>query len=297
MKDLTLRAPAKINLTLDVIRRFENGYHELRMIMQTLDLYDTITLKPISEQEIRLVTEGNPIPGLTSPEDNIVYKAAALMRDTFQIAKGVQINLTKKIPAAAGLAGGSTDCAAVLVGMNTLFSCHATEEELRDLGVTLGADVPYCIMQGTALSEGIGNILTPLPAMPDCYILLIKPPIDVSTKYVYTHLQLDSDIKHPYTEQMISCIRRRDLEGMSVLLGNILESVTNTEYPIIEELKKYLLKKGAIGSSMSGSGPTVFGLFDTEAAAQAAYAACLQKYPSFTCHLTRPIERSYSTSI
>lgn len=289
MDIITLQAPAKINLGLDVIKRLPNGYHALRMIMQTLTLFDEVTIKKCSDDfDIVLDTLGNTIPDLSSAEDNIVYKAAALLKKEYRISDGIHITLRKQIPAAAGMAGGSTDCAATLRGINTLFKLNLSLDELCAHGVKLGADVPYCILQGTALSEGIGEKLTPLPACPSYYVVLVKPDIDVSTKYVYEHLILDAATSHPDIDGMASAIRTGDSKGIISRLGNVLETVTQTGYPIIAELKDFLLEHGASGALMSGSGPTVFALYEEKEKAGQALAALQNAYPNYASFLVTP---------
>ena len=289
MDIITLQAPAKINLGLDVLKRLPNGYHALRMIMQTLTLFDEVTIEKRGDySDIVLDTLGNTIPGLCSSEDNIVYKAAALLKKEYQISDGIHITLRKRIPAAAGMAGGSTDCAATLRGINTLFGLNLSVDQLCAHGVKLGADVPYCILQGTALSEGIGEKLTPLPACPPYYIVLVKPDIDVSTKYVYEHLTLDETTSHPDIDGMASAIRDGNSLGILSRLGNVLETVTQTGYPIIAELKSFLLEHGAAGALMSGSGPTVFALFEEKEKAGQALDALQNTYPDYASFLVTP---------
>ena len=269
IKHLSLKAYGKINLGLDVLRRRDDGYHEVRMVMQTVGIYDRIDL--IYKEEPGITVETN-LYYLPDNENNLVYKAAKLLMDEFHIQKGVHIKLRKFIPVAAGMAGGSSDAAAVLFGVNRMFSLGLTTEELMQRGVKIGADVPYCVMRGTALSEGIGEILTPLPMPPQCQILIAKPGISVSTKFVYEHLHAN-DLRpeqHPDIDGMIEAIRQKDLYGIAGRFGNVLETVTIPAYPVIQEIKDLMMNCGAIGSLMSGSGPTVFGLFtNPRAAAQA----------------------------
>ena len=264
---LQLKAYAKINLGLDVVRKREDGYHEVRMIMQTVKLFDKLTFRLIDEDEIRIRTN---LSFLAVDENNLVYKAVKLLKDTYGVKKGMDIDLFKVIPVAAGMAGGSTDCATALFGAARLFDLHLSKKELMELGVKLGADVPYCVMRGTALSEGIGEVLTPLPPIPDCTILIAKPPISVSTKFVYEHLDSKDGYEHPDIDGMISSIKDGDLKGITDKLGNVLETVTIPEYPVIEEIKNYMKEHGALNAMMSGSGPTVFGIFEDEE--KAAYA-------------------------
>lgn len=271
MDTIKLRAYAKINLGLDVVRRREDGYHEVRMIMQTISLHDRLSFKACEKDVITIKTNLSYLP---TNENNLVYKAARLLKDEFGIHEGVSIHLDKHIPVAAGMAGGSTDAAATLKGLNRLFKLGLTDKELMERGVRLGADVPYCIMGGTALSEGIGEVLTPLPKLPDCHVLIAKPPMHVSTKFVYENLQLDTLASHPDIGGMIAAIEAGELDGVCSRLENVLESVTIPEYPVIGELKSLMLSAGAKNALMSGSGPTVFGIFTEEAAAWKAFSLC-----------------------
>lgn len=264
---LQLKAYAKINLGLDVVRKREDGYHEVRMIMQTIKLFDKLTFRVIDEDEIRIKTN---LGFLAVDENNLVYKAIKLIKDTYGIKKGMEVDLFKVIPVAAGMAGGSTDCATALFGAAKLYGLHLSKKELMELGVKLGADVPYCVMRGTALSEGIGEILTPLPAMPDCTILIAKPPISVSTKFVYEHLDSKESYEHPDIDGIMDAIKEKNIEGIADKLGNVLETVTIPEYPVIQEIKEYMKKNGALNAMMSGSGPTVFGIYRDEEKAQKA---------------------------
>lgn len=259
MQEVHLKAMAKINLGLDVLRRREDGYHEVRMIMQTVNLYDKVHIKRTKEPGIRLETNLYFLP---TNENNLAYKAAKLLMDEFNIKEGVDISIKKFIPVAAGLAGGSTDGGAVLYGMNQLFHLKLTRRELMDRGLLLGADVPYCLMRGTALAEGIGEELTRLPSLTQrLVVLLAKPGINVSTKFVYTNLKLDESLKHPDIDAQIQAIKENNTNKMIENMGNVLESVTIPAYPIIDEIKQCMMENGALGAMMSGSGPTVFGIF------------------------------------
>ena len=257
-QELILKAYGKINLGLDVVRRLENGYHQVRMVMQSVELADTVTMRRLPEDRISFKTDK---PGLPCDERNLACKAAKLMKEKFSLQGGVEITLEKRIPVAAGMAGGSADCAAVLKGMNELFGLGMSLEELQKTGVKLGADVPYCLMGGCALSEGIGEVLTALPKPPACTLLLAKPDIDVSTKYVYENLRLDELSHHPDIDGILQSIESGDLEGLCGKLENVLESVTGKEYPVIGEIEKAMKEEGALQALMSGSGPTVFGIF------------------------------------
>lgn len=270
MNEISVKALAKINLGLDVIRRREDGYHEVCMVMQTIHLYDRLDIVKNTSGNITMETNLSFLP---TNENNLVYKAAKLLCDEFRIKDGIHVNLQKRIPVAAGMAGGSTDAAAVLYGVNKIFDLGLSTQDLMERGVKIGADVPYCIMRGTALAEGIGEKLSPLPPMVKCPVLIAKPGINVSTKFVYENLKLDEHIVHPDMQQLIADIKERDLIKIARDMGNVLESVTIPEYPIIAEIKEHMMTHGAVGSMMSGSGPTVFGLFDDENTAQAAFEA------------------------
>ena len=270
IKHLSLKAYGKINLGLDVLRRRDDGYHEVRMIMQTVGIYDRIDL--IYKETPGITVETN-LYYLPDNENNLVYKAAKLLMDEFHVQKGVHIRLRKYIPVAAGMAGGSSDAAAVLFGVNKMFSLGLTTEQLMDRGVKIGADDPYCVMRGTALSEGIGEILTPLPVPPQCQVLIAKPGISVSTKFVYENLHANElrPEQHPDIDGMMEAIKQKDLYGIADRFGNVLENVTIPAYPVIQEIKDLMLEQGAIGALMSGSGPTVFGLFTNPKAAAKAH--------------------------
>ncbi len=270
--EISLNAYGKINLGLDVVRRREDGYHEVKMIMQTVKLHDRLTFCDTDGDAIEIEANSSDIP---VTEDNIIYKACELMRSTYGITKGVRVKLDKQIPVAAGMAGGSTDAAAALVAMNRLFDLNLTEEKLMELGVKIGADVPYCVMQGTALSEGIGEVLTAVPPMPDCYIAIAKPPVGVSTKWVYQNLRVSELERHPDIDGMVDALKAGDLKGVADRMENVLETVTIPEHPEIEEIKDIMKDRGALNSLMSGSGPTVFGVFEDKDMAQAA-VQCLQ---------------------
>ena len=259
MQEIRLKARAKINLTLDVTGKQSNGYHTVQMIMQTISLYDDVYIKRIDKPIIRLKSNLDWLP---TDEKNLAYKGARLLRDTFDIQEGIFIELNKKIPVAAGLAGGSADCAAVLVGIIKLFHLGLSKKRLMELGVQLGADIPYCILQGTAVAEGIGEKLTPISeGCPFCYVLLAKPNISVSTASVYQKLHLNEIKQHPNTEQMLFQMKQKNIQEMGNLLCNVLETVTIPMYKEIALLKEKMMTLGAKGSVMSGSGPTVFGLF------------------------------------
>ena len=267
MNEYRIKAYAKINLGLDVVRKLENGYHEVKMVMQTVGIYDVLEFER-AESGIVITTDSGELP---TGEDNLIYKAAKLMIETYRITEGVKIHLEKHIPIAAGMAGGSTDAAATLKGMNRLFDLGCTLRDLMELGVKIGADVPYCVMGGTALSEGIGEKLTPLAPAPDCYVLVAKPDINVSTKYVYEHLDAQEIVKHPDIDGMVEAIAEESLQGILDRMENVLETVTVSAYPVIQTIKDRMKELGAINSLMSGSGPTVFGIFVEKDMARRAY--------------------------
>lgn len=269
MKAFTLKAMAKVNLGLDVVRRMENGYHQVRMIMQTVDLYDELTFEP-AEEGIHLHIDREELP---ADESNLVYKAARLLAEHYPLPGGVKITLKKRIPMAAGMAGGSSDAAAAFHGLNRLFSLGMDMEEMKSLAVKIGADVPFCLVGGTMRAEGIGEVLTPLPGVPEGFLVIAKPDIAVPTKYVYENLHVDRIAHHPDIERVEQAIREGDLDGMCAHMENILETVTERQYPVISEIKDRLKKQGALTALMSGSGPTVFGIFKTKDAAERACGA------------------------
>lgn len=276
--DLSMEAYAKVNLGLDVVRRLENGYHEVKMIMQTVDIADTLYFTK-QDEGITVTVEGEFIKDGIVPadENNLIYKAAKQMFEKYNLQGGVAIHLVKRIPVAAGMAGGSTDAAATYRGINALFDIGAEGKELEELAVKVGADVPYCISGGTALSEGIGEVLTTLPDAPDCVLLVAKPDISVSTKYVYENLNLPGVTNHPDIDGMVEAIKTGNADGVWQRMANVLETVTVKAYPIIEEIKQEMIEMGAIKSLMSGSGPTVFGVFEDMAKAQAALQTIVDK--------------------
>ena len=274
MKQVELKALAKINLGLDVLGRRENGYHDVRMIMQSIYLYDIVKIEKKDEPGIEVMTNLHYLP---IDDKNIAYKAAKLLTDEFDLKQGVKISLDKHIPVAAGLAGGSSNAAAVLFGMNKLFGLHLSQKAMMERGVTLGADVPYCIMRGTVLAEGIGEELSTLPQMPKCTILIAKPPISVSTKVVYEALDALEVVEHPDIDGIISGLNEGSLEKVAASMGNVLEGVTIKDYPVIEDIKDAMKECGALNAMMSGSGPTVFGIFRERKNAKKAQALIREK--------------------
>ena len=262
----TAQGAAKINLALDVLFRRPDGYHEMSMIMQTVSLYDKVTVKPV-ETGIHITTNSLKIP---TDSTNIVYKAAEYLKNKYGVQSGASIHIEKNIPVEAGLAGGSTDAACTLKLLNKAWELRLTEQELLDAGQQLGADVPFCIIGGTALAQGIGEKLTPIKPMPSCYVLLAKPGFGVSTKEVFSNLRLGEVIQKPDIEQMRQAIEAGDIQRIAKNMKNVLEEVTIPKHPVIEHIKKRLIEKGALGAMMSGSGPTVFALFEGLDAAQKA---------------------------
>lgn len=267
---MRLRALAKINLGLDILRKREDGYHEVRMIMQTIQMYDVLEIRRVKKPGISLSVN---YPYIPNDERNLVYKAAKLLMDEFQVKSGVDIRLEKFIPVAAGMAGGSSDAAAALVGINRLFKLGLSEKDLMDRAVNIGADVPYCVMRGTALAEGIGEKLTRITPVPDCFVLIGKPGINVSTKAAYESLQLDKITTHPDIDGMIKDIECGNLLAMTEKMGNVFEPGIIGKYPVIGEIKELMEAHGALKTMMSGSGPTVFGIFDDRKKMEAAAAA------------------------
>ena len=268
MDQITVRALAKINLGLDVLGKREDGYHEVRMVMQTVNLFDTLEMTRKPEAGVTMETNRHFLP---VDDNNLCVRAAKLLQEEFDLPGGLHIRLFKRIPVAAGMAGGSSDAAAVLFGLNRMYGLGLTRRELMRRGVSLGADVPYCVMRGTALAEGIGEKLSPLPPMPDCHILLAKPPFSVSTKSVYGSLKAEELEAHPDVDGVIRSLEAGDLKGIAAGMGNVLETVTIPAYPRILRIKECMEQSGALAALMSGSGPTVFGIFESlEEAEEAA---------------------------
>ena len=281
---LQLKAYGKLNLGLDVIRKRPDGYHDLDMIMQMVDVYDDVIIEKKAGEEIVVKADAAV---LSNGKDNLAYMAAKMLFDEFGIKSGVEITIHKRIPIAGGMAGGSSDCATTLIGINEMFNLGLSKQQLMERGVKLGADVPYCVLGGTAIARGIGEVLTPLPTPPQCHVIIAKPPISVSTAYVYGHIRPDEITKRPDIEQMTLAIKEQDLNKLSDLLYNVMEEVTVSEYPVIEKLKSIMLENGALNSIMSGSGPTVFGLFDDRKKAQAAMKALDSKELTEQLYLTK----------
>lgn len=284
MEKIELKAYGKINLGLDVIRKRPDGYHDLDMIMQMVDVYDDIVITKNKTGKIEVKTD---TAVLSNGKDNLAYMAAKMLMDEFKIKDGVNIYINKRIPIAGGMAGGSSDCATTLMGINQLFELGLSKEESMERGVKLGADVPYCVLGGTAIARGIGEVLTPLPAPADCHVIIAKPPVSVSTAYVYGHIKPLKITKRPDIEAMAQSIKDGDLKKMASLIYNVMEDVTVGEYPIISEIKQVMLDNGALNSIMSGSGPTVFGLFDDKEKAQQCVKTLEEKGLTQQLYLTK----------
>jgi 4-diphosphocytidyl-2-C-methyl-D-erythritol kinase len=264
---ISIKAPAKINLSLDVLRKREDGFHEVAMVMTTVDLADRIELTLLDDDEIKIESSGGFVP---LDERNLAYQAARLLKDMYNIEQGVFIHISKHIPVAAGLAGGSSDAAATLKGLNKLWNLRLTNDEIAEIGAKIGSDVSFCVYGGTALATGRGEKIKHIGSPPPCWILLAKPPIGVSTGEVYKNLKL-SDIDHPDVAGMVKAIEEKDYEGICDLLGNVLETVTLNRYPEVKHIKEQMTRLGADAVLMSGSGPTVFGLFQHESRLQRVY--------------------------
>ncbi len=288
MSEFTEKAYGKINLDLDVIGKREDGYHLVRMVMQTVDIYDTVTISEIPGEEIELTTDSGKIP---SGPSNLVWRAANVMRREFGLTKGVRIHLDKKIPIAAGMAGGSADAAAVFRLLRKMYGLEVPDEKLQELALPLGADIPYCIAGGTQLSEGIGEVLTKLPAPPENTLLVCKPDLDVSTAWVYREYDSipEEELRHPDVDGMVQAIREGNLGKMCGLFGNVLEQKTGAAYPIIGRLEQFFLDRGALGSIMTGSGPTVFAVYQDKETAREAFAQLEEKeeFRNFQKFLTK----------
>lgn len=280
---MKIKAYAKVNISLDVIGKRQDGYHLLEMILQTIDLYDFVEVAK-SEKGIEIVCNKSYVP---TDERNLAYKAARLFLDNYNIKSGVKIDIFKNIPVSAGMAGGSTNAAAVLKLMNKVFEVNAPIKELMRLGIKIGADIPYCILGGTALCKGIGENITELEPFNNCILVIVKPSFGVSTKEVYGDLNLELIRKHPKTEVIINAMKRNDLNSICRNMRNVLENVTINKHRVIKSIKVDMLELGAIGSLMSGSGPTVFGIFGDMLTAQRCYDTMKDKYRDV--YITRTI--------
>lgn len=271
---MLIKAYAKVNLSLDVIGKREDGYHELEMLMQTIDLYDVININKATKG-INITSNKAYLP---TDDRNLCYKAAQLFMDKYEVNDGIDININKNIPVAAGLAGGSTDAAAVLKAMRDIYEVKASNEQLMELALKIGADVPYCIVGGTALCEGIGEKITKLHSFNNHILIVIKPPFGVSTKEVYQNIDISKIYKHPDTECLVRAIEDNDLDYVSKNMKNVLENVTLRKHSILKDIKNSMIKYGALGAMMSGSGPTVFAFFEDMLKAQYCYEKFKTKY-------------------
>lgn len=288
IKKLHKKAYAKVNLALDVLRRRPDGYHDVKMIMQNLDIYDELEFELDSVAETKITLEANRLE-IPTDERNLIYKAVKMMYDEYDLTGHIHVKLVKNIPVEAGMAGGSTDCAAALHAVNELFGLNLSTDTLMKHGVKIGADVPYCVMAKTALSEGIGELLTPVKGLPDCYVLVVKPPVNVSTKMVYTNLKANELDRHPDVDGMIVALEAEDLDKVASRMENVLETVTTVLYPEIEVIKDEMKNMGALNSIMSGSGPTVFGIYKLKEDADAAAKVIREKGLSNEIFVTTPV--------
>lgn len=286
---MKMKAYAKINIALDAIGKREDDYHLLRMIMQTVDLYDVIDITKSKGSSISISCNKHYVP---TDERNLAYKAAALFKERFNIKEGINIRIKKNIPVAAGMAGGSTNAAAVLVIMNKLFNVNASLDELKELGVKIGADVPYCIEGGTALCEGIGEVITQLKPFENKILVVLKPNFGVSTKEVYTSLDINKIKKHVNIEGLISAMENDDLRYVSRNMKNVLENVTLKKHSVLKTTKEDMKRSGALGAMMSGSGPTVFAFFDNMLTAQKSFEFLKSKYKYADVYITRTISNN-----
>jgi 4-diphosphocytidyl-2-C-methyl-D-erythritol kinase len=274
LEQITIAAPAKINLSLDITGKLENGYHALDTIMQTISIEDKITLAKTGRQ-ISVLCDHPQVP---QGNGNICHKAAEAFFEKTALEGGVIITIDKNIPVAAGLAGGSSDAAAVIKGLNLLYGTGLTQREMCEIGLKCGADVPYCIVAGTCRAKGIGEKLTKLPSFAGVYIVLVVPDFFVSTAWAYKNYDLNKTDEKPRTEELISYICGRDIKNTAERMANVLESITAKKHPEIREIKHDIKKSGACGSVMSGSGPSVFGLFENEEKARIAFSVIREKY-------------------
>lgn len=283
MEYLELKSRAKINMILDVINKREDGYHNLEMIMQTLELCDTLKIEKIKADEIKIETN---MLGLPVDDRNLVHKAIKAIKNRFKIADGFFVQLEKVIPIEAGLAGGSANAATALIGMNTMLQLNMTQEDLINIGKGIGADVPYCIMGGTALAQGIGEILTPIRKIQKLYIVLVKPPVNVNTKEAFQNINLKDIREKPDTRGMIKAIEERDVKAIGNKLSNVFESYALEKYRIIKEIKTFLLNEGALGSLMTGSGSAVYGIFESKEYAESVFEKVKMRFQNSKCFLT-----------
>ena len=283
MNEITMKARAKINIALDIIGKRTDGYHEIRTIMQTVDLHDKITLKQTDNDKITLITNSNKIP---SDSSNLAYKAAEYIKKNYSFKNGLEIKIEKNIPVAAGLAGGSTDCAAVLLGVRKLFNISLSDKKILEIASSMGADVAYCLTGGTCLAEGIGEKISKIHPFSKMFVVIAKPDIDVSTEWVYKNFDLSVVEKSPDIEKMKIDIEKNNINGICGNLCNVLETVTIREYPIIDDIKRTMLEFGASGALMSGSGPSVFGLYTQKEDCVNTVSCINERFKNVECHIT-----------
>ncbi len=287
MDRFAISMPAKINLGLDVVKRRKDDYHEVRMVMQSVALFDEVWLEKSGEPGITIQTD---MPQLPTGRRNLAYRAAELFMERYGIEEGVSIRIAKKIPVAAGLAGGSADAAAVIMALNRLFETHAAEKQLRDLALLIGADVPFCICRGTALAEGVGEKLMKLPPMPDCAILIAKPPYSISTRDAYEAFDVLDEPYHPSLDALLDAVKARNLEKIASSMGNSLEAAVLPKHSDLREMLELFLEMGALGSGMSGSGPSVFGIFRDRDIAEKAQMELRRRFAICQTILTKPYQ-------
>lgn len=264
---INIKAPAKINLSLDALSKREDGYHDVEMVMTTIDLSDHLTIETMEENRIILDVQAHFIP---EDKRNLIYQAAMLLKQRFNVKQGVKIVIDKQIPVSAGLAGGSSDAAATLHSLNHLWNLGLSLEELVELSTEIGSDIAFCLYGGTALASGRGEIITPLSMLPSCWVVLAKPSISISTPSIYKDLNLER-VQHPDTERLIQGIKEQNLDEIFASTGNVLETVTLERYPLVKQIKERMLAFGAETALMSGSGPTVFGLVKNYSRAKRMY--------------------------
>jgi 4-diphosphocytidyl-2-C-methyl-D-erythritol kinase len=292
LKQITVLAPAKINLGLDIIGRREDGYHLLKMIMQTVSLYDEVTVSIVDSglsMEIEYDSEPGKYADLPVDDSNLCIKAAKQMIDKYRLNYGFSIKLLKRIPSEAGLAGGSADAAATMIAIRDLLLPEVTNEELAEISLPIGADVPYCILKGTMLAEGIGEVLTRLNNMPRTDVLLVKPDVAVSTGEAYHRIDSQENLVHPPIDEIIDRLNPERIESIGEILGNVFEDMVIDTYPKVKELKRELLDQGAFGALMSGSGSCCYGLFKDKAGINKAYNYFVENYPTYQVYMTETI--------
>lgn len=261
-------APAKINLSLNVLGKREDGYHEVEMVMTTIDLIDRITIYRLTNDEIKVSLENRYVP---NDERNLAYQAAYTLKKRYNISEGVHIEIDKNIPVSAGLGGGSSNAAAVLRGLNRLWSLHLSLEELADIGSSIGSDVPFCIYSKTAIARGRGELIEILPSLPPCWVVLAKPNIGVSTREIFTSLRINHHLTHPQTEDVIHALYHENIEQLYRAMGNSLEQITFALYPEVQKMKWKMTELGSPFPIMSGSGPTLYSLIRQENKAKRIY--------------------------